>query len=508
MSDMVLREVRLVPLDGAPTRREASAEPLDVLVRDGVIDQVGRHLDVPAELPVLPGQGRWAIPGLWDQHVHMAQWGLTMTRLDVSGAAGPGDVVAAVGAHLGHRGAGTATGVLTGWGYRSATWRELPTVAALDAVSGSTPVVLVSGDGHNGWLNTAALQLFGAADRPGPLVENEWFEIYTRLGDLPGSERETELGVALAVSRARAKGVVGIVDLELARPWLQWPGRYAAGLGPFRVRTGVYPDRLDEVIGVGLATGDPISGTDGLVRMGPLKIISDGSLNTRTAWCCEPYADGAELEDAAGSPNLPADQVHQLVGRAHQHGLQSALHAIGDRAVAVALQAFAATGAAGSIEHAQLLPLGVLSRWAGLPVRASVQPAHLLDDRVVTEQCWPDRTARSFALRHLLDHGITLALGSDAPVAPLDPWLAMAAAVHRGPAGAQAWHPEQALTPLEALRASVDGRRIAPGEPGDMVLLDHDPLAGGTPAEQADRLRSMTVGATVIAGRTEWSADG
>ena len=117
---------------------------------------------------------------------------------------------------------------------------------------------------------------------------------------------------------------------------------------------------------------------------------------------------------------------------------------------------------------------------AALDVRASVQPAHLLDDRDLTELIWPGRAERSFAFRWMLDDGVELALGSDAPVSPLDPWLAIAAAVHRSADDREPWHGEQALTPAEALAASVDGQpTVGVGSPGDLVLLDADPLALG-----------------------------
>ncbi|MGA8046786.1 MAG: amidohydrolase family protein, partial [Dermatophilaceae bacterium] len=122
-----------------------------------------------------------------------------------------------------------------------------------------------------------------------------------------------------------------------------------------------------------------------------------------------------------------------------------------------------------------------------------------------TEQNWPDRTGRCFALRWMLDAGVTLALGSDAPVAPLDPWLAMAAAVHRSADDRDPWHGEQALTVAEALAASVDGQgTVHVGMPGDLVALDADPLASagetGT-ADQARRLREIAPVLTVIDGR-------
>ena len=139
---------------------------------------------------------------------------------------------------------------------------------------------------------------------------------------------------------------------------------------------------------------------------------------------------------------------------------------------------------------------------AGLGLVASVQPAHLLDDRDSTEALWPDRLDRCFALRSMAQAGIPLRLGSDAPVSPLDPWLAMSAAVHRSSDEREPWAPEQALTPREALLASTDGiETVSVGQPGDLVLVDDDPFAAGPTDEQAARLREVRVQATFVGGR-------
>src|SRR5581483_6501907 len=125
-------------------------------------------------------------------------------------------------------------------------------------------------------------------------------------------------------------------------------------------------------------------------------------------------------------------------------------------------------GARGSIEHAQLTTSRAITQMASLGLVASVQPAHLLDDREPTDRVWPDRSERCFTFRSLLDHGVEVSLGSDAPVAPLDPWLAIAAAGHRGRPADQPWHPEQAITAAEAIAASTARHRITPGDPGDV----------------------------------------
>lgn len=501
MTDLLLRQARLVPL-GAPRDKTATApaDPVDVSIRDGRIVEVGPDLPAKGQSSILNAEGRWVMPGLWDRHVHMTQWSLSVTRLDTSGVQSLRDTLDLVQRAIAWGGADTPTGFLTGWGHRSAQWERQPRVDELDAVTGPVPVVLISGDGHHGWLNSAALTRLGLPARNDIIEEDEWFDVYALLDALPGAVDEAEGGVATAVDVARRAGVVGIVDLEFSGTWEQWPLRYASGCGPFRVRTGVYAGRLPEILATGRRAGDEIPGTYGWGTQGPLKLISDGSLNTRTAWCCSPYAGAEQMAYPVGRPNFGHDEMLDLVGQAHRAGLHAALHAIGDAAVAGALDVFEKTGARGSIEHAQLLQFADLDRWSTLPVTASVQPAHLLDDRTVTEQCWPDRTDRSFVLAGLIAAGIDVAFGSDAPVSALDPWLAIAAAVHRGQPDAQAWHPEQAVTVHQALAASVDGQRVAQGARGDVVLLDQDPLAPGTPAEQAAALRTMPVSGTVIGG--------
>jgi len=495
--DALVRGARLVPVGGP-----APEHPVDLRIRGGVVTEVAPVLAPVTGEEVHEAGGRWALPGLWDAHVHLTQWGMSARRLDLSGATGPQDAVRRVRAHLDRVGPGSS--VVQGWGHRSATWQRPPTVAELDAACGERPVVLVSGDGHHGWLSSAALRLLGLAPRAGVLEENDWFPVWSRLAELPGATETAEAGVADVVAAAAARGVVGIVDMELADNAAVWPARFAAGVRSLRVRGATYAAGLDDAVAAGLATGTPFEGGEGLATMGPLKIISDGSLNTRTAHCCDPYADADGLEHPRGVQNTSLDELVDLLSRASAARIEVAVHAIGDCAVRIALDAVERTGARGSIEHAQLVTEPDLSRMAALGVTASVQPAHLLDDRDVTERYWPDRAGRAYAFRSMRRAGVRLAFGSDAPVSPLDPWLALAAAVHRSADERAPWHPEQALTVAEALAASTDGQgTLAAGSRGDLVLLDADPLAG--PAEDtgalAAYLRAVPVAATFVAGR-------
>ena len=491
-----------------PIRTEKSSPaPLDLRLTDGRVTQVGAELEPTAREPVVQADGRWVIPGLWDAHVHLGQWALSSNRLDLSGSASAAEVTSRLRDHLDSLPAGETGRVVVGQGHRSAPWSAQPTVTELDAVSGDHPVVLISGDAHNGWLNSAALTLLGLAWTDRPLEENEWFAVLPRLQSMIDSPVAVDRGYRRVVAEAAARGVVGVVDFEFGPNYADWPGRLASGIDAIRVRAACYPDRLDEVMSLGLRTGDRLVPDSDLITMGSLKIISDGSLNTRTAFCCDPYVVpeemGSALPDPHGVQNIPPDELRRLLRRADDHGLTSAVHAIGDAAVADALDAFAETGTSGSIEHAQLMRPADIQRMAGLPLRASVQPAHLFDDRDVTQQYWADRADRCFPLRSLLEAGVPLALGSDAPVSPLDPWLAMAAAVHRSADDRPPWNPAEAIGAAEALAASVDGAgTVGVGSRADLVLLDHDPL-GAAPdsAEQSARLRSVAVAATMMNGR-------
>jgi predicted amidohydrolase YtcJ len=488
--DFVLRNCRIVELGVGP----GWAGPADVVIEQGMVQNIGHGLERPLGIEEYDADGRWLVPGLWDHHVHLAQWTARGQRLDLAGTESPEHVVAVVRDHLARN-----PGPLVGVGHRLGLWTTEPTVAMLDAIAPDSPVVLIAGDGHHAWLNSRALEPLGLPPRAGVVAENEWYEAYTRI-DVVMEPDVSPAAFRRTLDRAAALGITGIVDLERGQTAADWEPRDS----PIRVRVATYADGLDAAIAAGLRTGDVLPGSPERITMGPLKIISDGSLNTRTAWCCEEYADGS----GCGAPNQTSAELAGLLDLAHSRGLEVATHAIGDRALREALVAYDVTGAAGSIEHAQLVRREAVPTMARLGLRASVQPAHLLDDRDVTEAIWPDRAERCFAFRWMLDEGVELALGSDAPVSPLDPWLAIAAAVHRSADSRPAWHPEQALTPREALAASVDGQgSVHAGMPADLVLLDADPLVQlGDTAETAAALRRMPVSLTLVGGEVAFSA--
>ncbi|MBK0331785.1 amidohydrolase family protein [Brachybacterium sp. MASK1Z-5] len=524
---MLVRDLRLL----APS----PASPVSVRLRDGVIAEIGADLAPSPGEEVLDAGGALAIPGLWDHHVHVGQTAQGYARLDTAGLASVDEVLREVASAIAARPAGSAGAeALIGFGHRLVDMAGDPTVAGLDAVAGELPVVLIGGDAHHAWMSSAALRALGLPPRRGIVAEDEWFDAVAHLDDLPGVAAHLEAGVRRLQEDALARGVVGLTDMEWADNASLWARREAR----IRVRTATYASGLDGVPG---STGEPI-GSSGLVTMGPLKVIADGSLGSRSAYCRHPYAFSGEagahpLGGGFGVLSHMADDLAALLARAEARGLAVAVHAIGDAAAGVVLDALAEAGAGRGlggvggrgdgprIEHAQLLADEDVARMAALGVRASVQPAHLLDDRDPTEEVWPDDAQRSYRFRDLLDAGVDLLMGSDSPVAPVDPWLAMSAAVHRSADGREAWFPAQQLQPLEALAASTDGAGVRPavGARADLVLLEDPADAAGAglfadvprgadgvfvesaAREAAARLREARPLATLVDGRLVFS---
>ncbi|MBK3569821.1 amidohydrolase [Streptomyces sp. MBT62] len=455
-----------------------------------VVPETGGDTDTGAGGgPVLDLDGRVLLPGLWDAHVHLAEWASARHRLDLAGTTSAREVADLVRAR-----AGAADGtVLYGYGFRDGLWPDAPHKALLDAVLPDRPVALVSADLHAAWFNSACLALVGRADHPTGLIrEHEAHEV---LAALPATPAEVLDGwVEEACRAAAARGVTGVIDFQFGDTVADWERRSAQFRPAVRVLAAVYPSFLDAAIKRGLRTGDEIGS---LVGVGPLKLFTDGSLNTRTALCRDPYPGLEGTDGAHGIEQTAPDELVRLMRRAAAHGIEPAVHAIGDRANTVALDAFEAVRCRGRIEHAQLLSPEDLPRFAELGVIAGVQPRHATDDRDVADRHWIGRTERAFAYGDLLAAGARLEFGSDAPVSPLDPWLAIASAVSRTDDERPAWHPEQRLAVPDALVAAARGRRlIRVGDPADLVVADTDPLDA-----DPDTLRTMPVHATMTNGR-------
>lgn len=471
-------------------------EPHDVVIEGGRIVDIAPAgaLQQASNGAVLDAGGAWLMPGLWDHHVHLTQWALRAAREPLDGARS-----AAEAARIMSSAPVLADGRRVGTGYRDALWADEPDRLLLDAATGDIPTYLINADVHAVWLNSAALRREGHDPHgSGVLRELPAFEISRRLNAIE-PERGDAL-VAAAARQAAARGIVGLVDLDMAWNEDAWARRLAAGFDTLRVRFGIYPADLPRALAEGLRTGDVVRGAaSDLVRVGPFKVITDGSLGTRTAACSHPYPG---THGDHGVMTVPPEELLDLMTAATGGGLESAVHAIGDVANAHALDAFARTGAGGTIEHAQLVAHADLHRFARLGVAASVQPAHAVDDRDIADHEWSAQTALAYPLRALAAAGAQLRFGSDAPVSALDPWTAIAAAVYRTNDERPAWHPEQAV-PFELARAAstergsgTDAVGIEPGTVADLALCETDPRTA-----DAAELRAMRVTATMVAGR-------
>lgn len=498
-------------LAGSDPAGPFDSDPVDVHLADGIVVDIAPAGAVARAGAVLDADGGWLIPGLWDHHVHVVQWALAAQRAPLGGA-----TTAAHAAALMAEAPVLPDGRRVGSGFRDALWPDEPALDLLDAATGGIPTYLINADVHSVWLNSAALRREGfEPDRAGILREEPAFEISRRLNAL--APETVDPLVARMAQDAAARGVVGLVDLDMAWNEDAWTRRVNAGFDALRVSFGIYPQFLDRAIAEGLQTGDVARGSGAgadqrkaggrtpsdLVRVGPLKVITDGSLGTRTAACSHAYPDDPRNH---GLLTVDLATLVDLMTRATGAGIASAIHAIGDVANSSALDAFAATGAWGTIEHAQLVAHADIPRFARLGVAASVQPEHALNDRDLTDTVWAGQTAQPYPLRSLAESGANLLLGSDAPVSPLDPWAAMAAAVFRTRDGRAPWQPHERIDAATALAASTRGgsavpARVQPGDVADLVVCEHDPLSA-----DATALRGMRVAATLLAGRLTHAA--
>jgi predicted amidohydrolase YtcJ len=210
----------------------------------------------------------------------------------------------------------------------------------------------------------------------------------------------------------------------------------------------------------------------------------------------------------------------ELIRQARRLNMPAAVHAIGDKAVSNVLDAFEAVplpdfGARNRIEHLQLVRRSDIARVKKLRVVASVQPSHCPSDIEIVRKYWGERGKDAYIFRTLIDKGIDLAFGSDAPIEPLNPLAGMAAAVRRSRQGSNdSLHSEQRVTAAEALYRFTVGPAIAcgqehergyllPGYPADFTVLENDPTKVA-----ASKLYDLKVLATVLDGKLVYSATG
>jgi len=245
-----------------------------------------------------------------------------------------------------------------------------------------------------------------------------------------------------------------------------------------------------------------------------LKGFMDGSLGSRTAAMNAPYADDP---GNSGIPRFEQNKLNAMAVERATAGFQMGFHAIGDRAVEMALNAFAAAEQAVPagdhryrIEHSQVVSAGDFARYKQLGVIASMQPNHLLSDMAwAGARLGPERSEYAYAWKSFLDAGVPLAYGTDYPVEPITPFRGVYCSVTRmNEAGTATFHPEQKLTMPQTLYAYTQGAayaefaeswkgKLAPGYVADFVVLDRDLTAIAT----HDILDTQVL-RTVVGGKT------
>ena len=519
---------------GDPARPWAEA----VATRQGRITAVGTM----AEIRALPGGGReidaaggLVTPGFIDAHIHMIAGGFRLGWVELGRANNRADLVAAVQAFAATRPAGEW---LLGGDWDHERWGgEWPSREWIDAVTPRHPVWVTRIDSHMALANSLALRLAGitrdtpdvaggaivrdAAGEPTGLLKDNAMSLVERVVPPPTRAQE-DAALDAAMTHVAAQGVTSVHHMGALPPAGSWNEleifRRVHARGGLRTRIyatvplDTWP-RLADLIASGALGGETGRG-DAWLRIGALKSFIDGSLGARTAAFHEPYAD---LPDERGLFVADQDDLRRWMIGADRAHLQLIVHAIGDRANTVLLDLFSDVVAANGprdrrlrVEHAQHLRAGDLPRFAALDAICSMQPYHAIDDgRWAERAIGPERAARSYAWRSLLDHGARLAFGSDWFVAPPTPLEGIDAAVTRRtldgrhPGG---WRPEQRIRLEDALRAYTTGAahagfqdgftgRISPGLAADLVVLDRDLFR-----LPADALGTARVAATLVAG--------
>ncbi|CAB4903057.1 unannotated protein [freshwater metagenome] len=438
---------------------------------------------------VVDGAGGVALPGFVDSHVHLTQWAAARRRIDVGPASSAADAVALVFPYA--RTAGDS--VVRANGFRDAQWPDEPHKDLLENALPGVRVALTSMDLHTLWLSPALLRDLGIDHPTGVLRDVDGLEAVMALEALE-DPAELDRAVLDATAALAVRGVTGVVDFEFADNRTVWDRRLSAGSPAVRVDTTVWPQWLDEALDRGERTGD-VSAVSDMIRRGPLKVMLDGSLNTRTA-CCHDRYPGVDGDNAYGLLLETHDGLYELVSRAARGGITSAVHAIGDRANGVALDAFERAGCGGRIEHAQQLVPEDIARFAALGVAASVQPQHAMADRDIAEDLWAGRRSVAYGYGSLHRSGATLLFGSDAPVSPPEPLAGVAAAVFRTDDDRPPWHAEESVPLGAALRAaSGDRAALRVGDVADIVVLEEHPVH-----RSAHDLADTEVRATICAG--------
>lgn len=478
---------------------------------------------------LIDGRGRTLLPGLIDAHGHVMGLGMGALQLDLSDTNSLAEAQARIAAFAA---ANPSPRWIIGRGWNQERWRlgRFPTSADLDAVTGDRPVWLERVDGHAGWANSAAMREAGitaASQAPaGGRIERTGRAPNGIFVDAAMSLMERAVPEPLPVQRDRAfaraqeillsVGLTSVADMGTsAQDWAVM--RRAGDAGRLNVRILSYASGIDNLLAVAGTRPTPWL-YDSRLRMVGVKLYLDGALGSRGAWLKAPY------RDAPGQRGLPLvgdTALKNLMSRAAMDNFQVAVHAIGDQANALLLDAIDELAATYTgdrrwrIEHAQIVDPADLPRFARHGTIASMQPTHQTSDwRMAEARMGIERLQGSYAWRSMLDNHVPLAFGSDFPVESPNPFPGLAAAISReddagNPPGG--WLPAQRLSLLEAFAAFTRGAAHAGfaedrlgtlevGHMADFIFIDRDIFTA--PDQRA--IRGTQVLETYLGGQKVW----
>lgn len=453
------------------------------------------------------GQGKTLLPGLIDAHGHVMGLGYRAVQVNLEGTRSLQEALDRVKAYAE---ANPDTDWILGRGWNQVLWTEnrFPTAAELDVVSDGRPIYLTRVDGHAAWANTTALQRAGISretvdpqggkvmrdgrgDPTGVLVDNAMDIVSNQIPGAGADDQRRALEKAL--EELRSLGVTSTHDAGVSYDVYQLYRKFADDK---TLTTRIYGmisgvgDDFDRIAADGLLKNY----LDDFLSVRSVKLYGDGALGSRGAALIHPYHD-----DPSNSGLLfqDADSLAHMIGKAVRKGYQVNVHAIGDKANQVALDAYAlvldsipsSRELRHRIEHAQIVAPEDFDRFAQLNIIASMQPVHATSDKNMAEdRVGGERIHGAYAWRTFLDKGVVLASGSDYPVENANPFHGLYAAVTRcdtlgNPLGG--WYPEQKLTRAEALRsftldAAYAGHQeqvlgsLEPGKWADFILVDRD----------------------------------
>ncbi len=438
-------------------------------------------------------------PGFNDAHTHLGEAGRTKITLDLTGVQSLGEMLKKTQAYAESMPAGHW---ITGGNWDHTLWaaKVLPTREDLDKVTAGHPAFLRRIDGHIAIVNTAALEAAGitgstkapeggaidldAKGAPTGIVRESAQGLVKKVIPPPTPE-ERRRADELAIADALAHGVTSVQDFSEWEDFLVFEELEQEGKLGLRISEWLpFRAPLEDLKRM-RAHHDA---NDLMLHTGFLKGFMDGSLGSRTAAMKAPFADDP---GNSGLPQFTQDELNKMAVERAQAGFQLGFHAIGDKATAMALEAFSQPGvstkARNRIEHAQVVDPEDIARFAKLGVIASMQPNHLLTDMNWAEaRLGPKRAAYSYAWKAFLDAGVPLAFGTDYPVEPVQPYRGLYVAVTRvNEVSTKSYFPANKLTRGQALYAYTQGSayaefaekhkgKLAPGFDADFVVVDRD----------------------------------